>query len=483
MISGHFRGLDCHCGRNCTRMVVNSRFKGTLNRLRHSMQAVDNTGSSRDATQLKALTERVARSPLLKRSPRLQELFQYLVKHSVNGSEGDLREQTIGEEVFGRARGYDTGADNIVRVSVFQLRKKLDQYFSESGMHEDIVASIPKGRYVVEFHPRVASEPLTVPASGPEPLEAPFAPPEMKASPRRVNRRWWIAAIAALVALGGVSAVLWVVPSGPATPPAPASKAHFRLWKNFFGSGSDAYVVVGDVGFSLVQDVSGVKLGLDDYVGAASGRVKPQAGALPSELANRLLERQYTSVSNSAVAFRLGEISHALGGRGLIRSARSIDVRDLKYHNVVLLGSSRSNPWVDLLKDRMNFQIDYESSPPRGFVRNRNPRSGEPAVFRATAVAGKPGEAFGLIAYLPNLDQTGKIVSIAGTNMEGTEAAAETLLNERSFKLLEQHLNAGASRPLPYFEVVIRSTSIGGAGSSPEVVAVRVHPQTSTTRQ
>lgn len=418
---------------------------------------------------------------MLKRSPRLQELFAYLFEHSVNGADGDLREQTIGEEVFGRPGGYDTGSDNIVRVSVFQLRKKLDQYYAEMGASENILLTIPKGGYVVEFRPRKSGEEqISSPGEAPPETVAPSPEARELATPK-VLRRW--ALLAGLCGvIGAAGAVRWMLPVRGTSSPLSVSPAHHRLWANLFKPGSDAYIVVADVGFSLVQDLSGLTLGLGEYMGGSPLNIESQKGAVSPELVSRLMERQYTSVSNSAITFRLGEISHALGGRGVIRSARSIDVRDLKTHNAILLGSSRSNPWVSLLKDRMNFQIEYETGPSRGLLRNTHPREGEPGLLRATATAGKPGEAFGLIAYLPNLDETGKIVSIAGTNMEGTEAAAETLLNEHHFKLLEKHLRIEGTRSIPYFEAVIRSTSIGGAGSAPEILAVRVHGRSSATQ-
>lgn len=399
------------------------------------------------------LVERVASSAPLRKSPRLRELFLYLCEQTLNGETGNLHEQAIGEQVFGRQLGYDTGADNIVRVSVFQLRKKLEQYFAEEGATEPFIITIPKGRYQIEFQPLLehGTEPSGVTAS------------------RLPERRKWLWMIAAAAGTAVVLLLIWHWSGsggGSVT-----LQAHERFWRGLFTPDREAYIVVADSGFSLLQDVTGKTLSLEEYLKNPESPLRPDSVDYPPELLRRLAGRQYTSVTDASIAFRLGAINRALGGRAVVRSARSIDIRDLKMHNVVLLGSLRSNPWVVLFRDRLKFQLDYDSHPPRGFVRNRAPEAGEPEVFRATAMAGQSGDAFGVVSYLPNLDGTGKIVGICGTNMEGTEAAAEMLLNNSRFEEIAERLAAGSGE-IPYFEAVIRAASFGGAGSAPEIVAI-----------
>jgi hypothetical protein len=57
----------------------------------------------------------------------------------------EIHEQEIGHKVFGRGPDYDTNADNVVRVTASQVRKKLEQYFSLEGASEPVVLEIPKG--------------------------------------------------------------------------------------------------------------------------------------------------------------------------------------------------------------------------------------------------------------------------------------------------------------------------------------------------
>jgi DNA-binding response OmpR family regulator len=83
--------------------------------------------------QKRELVARIARTPHLNRSVRLTELLTYLVERSIGDVSEGLREQEIGANLFGRDPNYDTSQDNIVRVQVSQLRKKLESYFSQVG--------------------------------------------------------------------------------------------------------------------------------------------------------------------------------------------------------------------------------------------------------------------------------------------------------------------------------------------------------------
>jgi hypothetical protein len=424
---------------------------------------------SNDSERLTALTDsrrelagRFLASAAIKKSRRLRELFTYLLEQTASGGREGLHEQQIGEKVFGKPPGYDTSVDNIVRANVFLLRKKLERYFGGEGAAEQEVIGIPRGRYAVEFHPRHGAAPVphSPPPDEPAPVEA------------RSAWRWWIPAAVAVPVVVGLL-LLWSWPGPRRAGESPQPPEHWRLWRTMFTAEREAYVVVADIGLSLLQDLSGATIGLDQYLSRIDPKLFEDDRELPPRLVERLGGRQYTAVSNASIVFRLGAINSGLRGRAVIRAAQSINIRDLKTHNIVLLGSERSNPWVSLIKEKMGLRIEYEGSPPKGIVRNLKPGSGEPEVMKATAFAGNPGEAIGLLAYLPNLDNTGRIVSIAGTNMEGTEAAAEMLLEERLFRELARELRLESGAPVPYFEAVIRAASIGGAGLNPSVVLAR----------
>ena len=50
--------------------------------------------------------------------------LRYLVERALDGRGDQLKERTIGVDVFGRDAAYDTGKDAIVRVSANGVRKR-----------------------------------------------------------------------------------------------------------------------------------------------------------------------------------------------------------------------------------------------------------------------------------------------------------------------------------------------------------------------
>src|SRR3954470_24969492 len=77
----------------------------------------------------RALLQRVLWSRNFEKAGRIREFLTYVCEASFTDAVADLREQEIGEQVFGKTPGYDTTQDNIVRVIASQARKKLEQYF------------------------------------------------------------------------------------------------------------------------------------------------------------------------------------------------------------------------------------------------------------------------------------------------------------------------------------------------------------------
>lgn len=62
-------------------------------------------------------------------SKRYPCLLRYIVEQTLAGNEDNLKERTIGIEVFHRPPDYDTNADPVVRLCAAEVRKRLAQYY------------------------------------------------------------------------------------------------------------------------------------------------------------------------------------------------------------------------------------------------------------------------------------------------------------------------------------------------------------------
>jgi hypothetical protein len=108
--------------------------------------------------EISAELDKILASKLFVNSRRLTAFLRYVVEHTLNDNVDCLKEYPLGLDVFGRPESYDPRADPVVRVEARQLRFKLEAYYKEFGDADEVVISLPKGRYVAQFERREPRE-------------------------------------------------------------------------------------------------------------------------------------------------------------------------------------------------------------------------------------------------------------------------------------------------------------------------------------
>jgi hypothetical protein len=158
-------------------------------------------------------------------------------------------------------------------------------------------------------------------------------------------------------------------------------------------------------------------------------------------------------------------------GRMMVRYARDLRMDDLRTGNAVLIGSDESNPWLQLFRPQLHFCFRFDSDPdkPSGFV-NLYPRSGEAAIY---TTKGQEERTYGIIAYLPNLSNSGHVLIVAGLNTAGTQAAAAFLLDPSSMMPTLQRARTGHGDLQP-FELLVGAGNVATNASTPHVVMERI---------
>ena len=94
--------------------------------------------------------EKIVGSESFSRSEIYKRLLEYLTEATLKGEKP--KEFTIGLDVFNQKA--DDPASSNVRVYVHKLRKKLDNYYTKEGLHDQVYFSIPKGAYTLSFKDR-----------------------------------------------------------------------------------------------------------------------------------------------------------------------------------------------------------------------------------------------------------------------------------------------------------------------------------------
>ena len=140
------------------------------------------------------------------RAPRLAHLLTYLCEKQFAGEENQIKEYSVGVEVFGRGASFDQDSDSIVRVEANRLRKRLAEYYAGEGASHELQITIPVGQYVPRFT-RSARSAANEPARRTEDPAAGLA--VLSASPRA--RKIWRAAKWTLDTMAGVLAILALV--------------------------------------------------------------------------------------------------------------------------------------------------------------------------------------------------------------------------------------------------------------------------------
>lgn len=109
----------------------------------------------------RAELQAVLQSRLFARSPTLAHLLSYLCEKTFAGESDQIKEYSVGLEVFNRRDSFDQDTDSIVRVQANRLRKRLNEYYASEGAAHLLHITIPVGQYVPLFKTMVESTPAS----------------------------------------------------------------------------------------------------------------------------------------------------------------------------------------------------------------------------------------------------------------------------------------------------------------------------------
>lgn len=418
------------------------------------------------------LALRVAAAPCFKKSARLREFLLYVCEKALTDQISDIREQQIGKAVFGRRPEYNAGEDNIVRVEARELRKRLDTYFTTDGSDEPVIISIPKGSYVPLFESR---EILVAPAFTESPIEPETKPAIATGSAHRsrFSRANLVLAFLLLVTLAATSWLFWddqqlrraqnVVSQN-------SSSMQDSFWALLFNSDRQTYIVLSDTCWVLLQDFWHHDRSLRDYLS------RQYMADLNTPEMHTVASRHFTDMADATILSEIVRSSFPYSQKLGVRSARSLEVDDLKTQNLILVGSRRANPWVEQFDQQLPFTDEFDAQSGQPFYLNHSPRSGEATRFLTRGKDGAWEETYGAIAFLPNLGHNGNVLIIEGSVAEGTQAAGDYVCSPAFIDQLRKHLNLSPTDPIPHFELLLKISALAGSPSRAEYLTHRILP-------
>ncbi|MCX6610012.1 MAG: hypothetical protein NTW74_04070 [Acidobacteria bacterium] len=137
----------------------------------------------------------------------------------------------------------------------------------------------------------------------------------------------------------------------------------------------------------------------------------------------------------------------------------------------MILGSYRSNPWGRLFEDQLDFDFVRDPKTNRETIRNKRAQKGELPFYIPTAGGWDAGDAYAVIALVENPNQAGKVLIVAGTNAEATEAAGKFLSTPAELTRQLQVNGIEAGGPATLFEILLRVRTMAGSSRTLEAVA------------
>jgi hypothetical protein len=379
-------------------------------------------------------------------SKRYPALLQYIVESTLTGKSEQLKERTIGVEVFERPPTYDTNTDTVVRYTAGEVRKRLSLYYHELDRRPAIQISLPTGSYVPEFlhaldeplhHGSDASHSLaglTLAAHPADALEEKSlhpALPESGAKARR-SRRLAFALLIAVVASAGLG---WKYHT-----------AHMRTPLD------DFWAPVLHDQHTVLFCTGGVVFAPNNFSGVVT--------------AGKEIDYPFVSIQIASAIARLSGLMALNGDDSQLESAASTPVTELRERPIVLLGGY-NNEWtmrlleplpIHFLDDPNNASIIDTTKPQMSWARDRS-------------LPYSSADDYALVARFRDTTTDNWVIVLAGLGRNGSEAAAQFVTTPHYMQLLRDRL--GHDFGTQNIEAVMKLSVIEGKTGAPTILTVR----------
>jgi hypothetical protein len=362
--------------------------------------------------------ERVLASQEFHVSKLCQNFLRYVVENTLAGQSANLKERTIGVEVFGKPTSYDPSEDAGVRVKAGEVRKRLRSYYFSHPGQSKVLIDMPSGTYIPEFHLVQPSE-SSVPAK------------------TRTRTLGYLLSAAMVVLALALSLFFWMrvrSVSGPLN----------QFWGPVFQSHKTALICVAPVPV---------------YTDLQAGMDEP-----PPEKRNfTLIPNQFAAISDVNASLGIADMFRQMREPYKLRIGKDVSFGDLQAGPAVLVGFTYTQ-WHEI-GENFRYSIDL-SRRPFGITKN-----GVLTNWTIKTYPDDPNldEDYAIVSRFFYPDTNDMIVEITGISHYGTQAATELFTNPTLVQQALRNLPAGWERK--NIQIVLHVDVISGFPSVPTVVA------------
>jgi hypothetical protein len=449
------------------------------------------------ANAVRAELELVLKSQAFWRSERHSRFLRFICETTLAGEASKLNEYLIAHTVFDRGADYSSGEDSVVRRQAYSLRQKLKEYYSEEGKHNPVRIELPTGRYVPTFHfsspseiipsteaegPKVHDEGANGPVSTREPtvILTPGA-----AAPVR-SKTYFRTGLAMLIAAGVFGIVGFEWGKQQASGIAPLDPVFQRIWGPWLTYSAEGAIICysnaltagirqTEIPFPANNPISGIKIAEDEARSIREDYKFPAGGYF---YINPTLSHAKMGEALGAVPLTVMFAKAGVPVRAV--QSRFMNWQDFRMQNLILLGHSEANRWLDPILSNLPFRLaKTDPEKPRRVV-SPNHKPGEPAEYFPDYSKGHhPAvEDYALISMLGGIDGRHGLLLVNGVNTEGTQMALEFLTDGESLRGLESALRKQSPNHSGtwHFQAILHSKLRGGIPIENELTTTRVLP-------
>ncbi len=424
------------------------------------IEVEESAGVEPTAEMIRAQLDLLVRDEGFRSSKRSVAFLRYVVEQTLNGSADQIKERTIGVEVFGRKPSYDTNLDHIVRTAATELRKRLAIYYGDEKHRFELRMGLIPGSYIPRFTlPAHTTDAVAEPGLIAELALAPTPPVHTEPSPdppventvapvRRTRRRWIYLVGVLLLAAGCLVGYRWLH----------RPTAQQLFWKPVLDTPGAVLVAVGDVPNG--PPTLPVAEGNGDFSTPIPRPASSETVPFPDTV---------------TIAWVVGQLE-ANGKKVLIRRETSSSFSDLREGAVVLIGAF-NNEWSLRLTHQLRYSLALDAEKHLIYIRDaKNPASrawswgtNQPR----TRVGGPHSPAlqdYALISRIRNSETGHVVVVIGGLYTYGTQAAGEFLTDPQVMQAIARTMQLDTAEP--DLQIVLGTTVTDDTPGPPRVLAV-----------
>ncbi|MGA2349343.1 MAG: hypothetical protein ABSF70_02840 [Terracidiphilus sp.] len=410
----------------------------------HRSKDVFNPQTNEERDEVRRQLQNILENPVFHNSKRYSAVLKYLVDRTLEGRGDQLKERTIGIEVFNRAPDYDTAADHAVRSAVAEVRKRLAQYYQQAEGSK-VKIEVSPGSYVPQF--RWAEEQFSLSSSASHRDQNQTGDALASPSADRVSRHAWLRVewftAMCLILLAFLAALL--------VGSARKQDAFDSFWKPILSSHAPVLLCIGDV---------------------EGGQALPgQNSNLDPKLSLREFHNSPFETVNAYDVITMTKFAGLMQVRGRqfeLKSQSDATFTDLQNGPTILVGLLNNN-WTERLMPKLRFTVEQDADKVT-ILDSNNPSRHDWSVDYTTPYMDVTRDYALVLRMLdPKTEQT--VVVAAGITVFGTYAAGNLLTNRSEMKKLAAIAPSGWEGK--NMEIVLSTDVIRGRSGPATIVAAQ----------